>query len=77
MSITLPSTFEMLCPQSVFMERPYIFSLDCNVFAWFLVFDSVMVDDTRQYELLSAKHNCRIVKGSSHPNSIICGTLCL
>jgi hypothetical protein len=46
MSITLPSPFEMLCPQSIFMERPYLFSA-CNVFAWFLVLDVVMVDDTR------------------------------
>jgi hypothetical protein len=47
MSITLPSPFEMLCPQSIFMERPYVFALACHVFAWFLVLVAVMVDDTR------------------------------
>jgi hypothetical protein len=58
MSITLPSPLEMLCPQSIFMERLYVFALACNVFTWFLVLDVVMVDDTRQYELLSVEHNC-------------------
>jgi hypothetical protein len=46
--------------------RLYVFSLACNVFARFLVFETVMVDDRRRYEPLSAEHNCLTVKGSNH-----------
>jgi hypothetical protein len=40
--ITLPSPLKMLCPQSILMERPYVFALGGNVFAWFLVLDVVI-----------------------------------
>jgi hypothetical protein len=55
--ITLPSPFEMLCSQSIFMERPYVFTMSCTIFAKFLVLVVVMVDHTRRYELLSVEQN--------------------
>jgi hypothetical protein len=55
--ITLSFLFEILCRQSIFMERSYVFALACTAFAWFLVLDVVMVDDMRLYELLSVEHN--------------------
>jgi hypothetical protein len=65
----------MLCPPGIFMEKPYVFVLSYNLFAWFLVLNADMVDDTRQYELLSVEHNCRTIKGFDHSNSIFCKTL--
>jgi hypothetical protein len=39
MSITLPFSFEMLCLQSIFLERPYLFVLVVMSFlrSWFLM----------------------------------------
>jgi hypothetical protein len=49
--------FKNACPKSILVERPYVFSRGGNVFAWFLVLDAVMVDDTTQYELLNVEQN--------------------
>jgi hypothetical protein len=38
-----------------------------------LFFEAVMVDDTRQYVLLSIEQSFRMVEGSKNPNMIFCG----
>ena len=68
--VTLPSLYEMLCPQII---KCYVFVLAYDALLWFFILELVMVEDIRWYDLLSIEKCCHILKGPDNPNSIFCG----
>ena len=69
MFTTLHTPLKMFCPPSI---KSNVLVLACDARSCFFILELVMVENSRQYDLLKIEQSCRVVKGSDHPNSILC-----